>query len=69
MPANSGPVIVPRMLQGATRIWELFRMRLYFPESLRVITNSLLSSCPNHTGVRTGLPSRRNEVNEMYFCP
>ncbi len=36
--SNSGPVILPRMLQGAIRTWELFRMRLYFPESLRVIT-------------------------------
>ncbi len=36
--ANSGPVILPRMVQGAIRTWELFRMRLYFPESLRVIT-------------------------------
>jgi hypothetical protein len=36
--SNSGPVILPRMLQGATRTWELLRMRLYLPESLRVIT-------------------------------
>ena len=36
--ATSGPVILPRMVQGAIRTWGLFRMRLYFPESLRVIT-------------------------------
>src|ERR1700730_17944014 len=36
--ANSGPVILPRREQGAIRTWGLFRMRLYFPESLRVIT-------------------------------
>lgn len=35
---NSGPVTVPRMVQGAIRTSGLFLMRLYFPESLRVIT-------------------------------
>ena len=49
--ANSGPVILPRMVQGATRTWGLLRMRLYFPESLRVITYSLSSCSPNQTGV------------------
>jgi hypothetical protein len=37
MATNSGPVILPRIVQGATRTWGLFRIRLYFPESLRVI--------------------------------
>jgi len=33
---NSGPVILPRRVQGAIRTCELFRMRFDFPESLRV---------------------------------
>jgi hypothetical protein len=33
-----GPVTFPRMVHGATRTWELFRMRLVLPMSLRVIT-------------------------------
>lgn len=35
---NSGPVIVPRIVLGAMRTCGLLRMRLDFPESLRVIT-------------------------------
>ena len=35
---KSGPVVLPRIVQGAIRTPGLFRMRLYFPESLRVIT-------------------------------
>ena len=38
VPGNSGPVIRPRMVQGATRTHELLRRRLYLPESLRVMT-------------------------------
>ena len=41
VPANSRPVIFPRMVHGAMRTLELFLMRLYLPESLRVITYSL----------------------------
>lgn len=36
--SNSGPVTFPRIVQGAIRTRELLRMRLYFPESSRLIT-------------------------------
>ena len=36
-PGNSGPVIFPRIVQGATRTVGLFLIRLNLPESLRVI--------------------------------
>ncbi len=39
--ANSGPVIFPRAVQGAIRTLALFRMRLYFPESLRATRETL----------------------------
>ena len=38
VPGNSAPVILPRRVQGAIRTCGLFPMRLYLPESLRVIT-------------------------------
>src|ERR1700746_1783326 len=41
LPAKSGPVIFPFMLQGATLTRGLLRMRLYFHESLRVMNTSL----------------------------
>src|SRR5207302_8808956 len=47
---NSGPVTLPLALQGATLTAELLRMRLYFPESLRVLTYSFPLLSPNHTG-------------------
>ena len=36
--SNSGPVIFPFIVQGAIRTLELLRIRLYLPESLRLIT-------------------------------
>src|SRR3954467_1645649 len=68
-PGKSGPVTLPRILQGATCTCGLFRMRLYFHESLRVITYSFPSPSPNQTGVRTGVPSFLKVVSEIYFCP
>jgi len=65
--ANSGPFILPRMVQGAIRTCGLFLRRLYFPESLRVITYSLPFSSPNQTGVRTTEPSFLKVPREMYF--
>jgi hypothetical protein len=53
--------------QAAIRTWGLFRMRLYFPESLRVLTYSLSSSSPNHTGVGTAAPVLRKVERLMYF--
>src|SRR5215468_3463541 len=67
VPANSGPVTVPRMVHGAIRICGLLRMRLYLPESLPVITYNLPFSSPNQTGVRTTEPSFRKEDRETYF--
>jgi hypothetical protein len=55
------------MVQGATLTEELFRMRLYFPESLRVLTYSFPLLSPNHTGVQTAMPVFRNVASEMYF--
>jgi len=69
VPANSGPVILPRMVQGAIRTCGLLRMRLYFPESLRVITYSLPFSSPNQTGVCTTEPSFLEVPREVYFWP
>jgi hypothetical protein len=37
LPEKSGPVILPRMVQGATFTPGLFLIRLYFHESLRVM--------------------------------
>src|SRR5438270_7843912 len=65
--AKSGPFILPRMVQGAIRTCGLFLRRLYFPESLRVITYSLPFSSPNQTGVRTTEPSFLKVPREMYF--
>ena len=69
MPANSGPVILPRMVQGAIPTCGSFRMRLYFPESLRVFTYSLSSASPNQTGVGTATPLLRKVERLMYFRP
>ena len=44
-------------------------MRFALPMSLRVMTNSLPPSSPNHTGVATPTPVLRNVVSEIYFCP
>src|SRR6185369_15783826 len=68
-PVNSGPIILPRMMQGATRSCGLFLIRLYFPESLRLITYSLSSPSPNHTGVQTAVPFFRKVASETYFWP
>lgn len=66
-PANSGPVTVPRIVQGATLTRGLFRIRLYFHESLRVLKYSLPASSANHTGVRTAEPSFLKVVSETHF--
>jgi len=36
-PGNSGPIILPRIVLGATRTVGLFLIRLNLPESFRVI--------------------------------
>jgi len=36
--SNSGPLIFPRIVQGAIRTCELFRMRLHLPESASLTT-------------------------------
>src|SRR6185437_15839156 len=53
---NSGPVTFPRIVQGATATVGLFRMRLYFQESFRVMKYSLPSRSANQSGVRTPVP-------------
>src|SRR3982074_2626275 len=55
------------MVQGATRTWGLLRMRLYFPEVDRVITKSLSSSSPNHTGVATAWPVLRSILIQVFL--
>src|ERR1700716_450248 len=69
MAGDSGPVTLPRNVHGATRTCGLFRIRLYLPKIDRVMTYSLPSSSPNHTGVRTAAPFLRNVLREMYFWP
>jgi len=59
---NSGPVVLPRMVAGATLTPGLLRIRLYLPESLRVITYRRPFSSANHTGVITATPLFRNVV-------
>src|SRR6185312_1305254 len=54
--ANSGPVTLPRMVQGATATAGLLWMRLYFQESFRVMKYSLSSRSANQSGVRTPVP-------------
>ncbi len=66
---NSGPVTLPRMVQGATFTCGLLRTRFVFPISLRVITYSLSPSSPNQTGVATPVPFLRKVVKEIYFWP
>jgi hypothetical protein len=67
--ANSGPVILPRMVQGAIWTFGLFLMRLYFPESLRVIMYSFSSFSLNQTGVGTAAPFFRKLIKQTYFWP
>jgi len=67
VPSNSSPVILPRIVQGATLTRELLRMRLYLPESFRVITQSFPLCSANHIGVYTAAPFLRNVANERYF--
>src|SRR5258705_5560172 len=64
---NSGPVIFPRIVQGATLACGLFRMRLYFPESFRVIKYNLPSSSANQIGVCTAKPFLRKVARLTYF--
>ena len=65
--SNCGPVILPRMVHGAIRTWGLFRIRLYFPESLRVLTYSLSLASLNQTGVGTATPIFLKVVRHRYF--
>ena len=67
--SNSGPVILPRMVQGAIRTRGLLRMRLALPDFGLVNRYSLPSASANHTGVRTGTPDLRKLARERYFCP
>src|SRR6266576_1196229 len=67
--ANSGPVIFPRIVQGATFTCGLFRMRLYFPESLRVMKYNLPFSSANQLGVCTARPLLRKVARLTYFWP
>ncbi len=69
VPANSGPVILPPMVHGASFTCGLLRMRLYFPESLRVITYTLSSSSANHTGVFTARPLFRTWSTKCTSAP
>src|ERR1700756_1925528 len=62
---NSAPVAFPRTVAGAILTSELFRIRLYLPESLLVITYNLPASSANHTGVVTATPFLRNVVRLM----
>src|SRR5215467_4516 len=68
-PRSSGPVILPRIVQGASSTRELFRMRFTFPAFGLLKTYSLPPFSPNHTGVVTGTPFLRKDVREMYLCP
>lgn len=67
LPENSSPVILPRIVQGATITRGSLRIRLYFHESLRVIKTSLPSLSANQIGVRTAVPFFRKDASEMYF--
>ena len=68
-PENSGPVILPRMLQAATFTAGLFLIRLNFPESVRDFTYSFPPVSPSQTGVSTRAPFFRKVASEIYFCP
>jgi len=65
--ANSGPVTLPRMVEGAMRTSGLFRVRFTLPDVGFVNTYNLPSCSANHTGVLTGTPFLRNVVSKMYF--
>lgn len=67
--SNSGPVTLPRIVQGAIRTRGLFCIRLALPDFGLVNRYSLPSASANHTGVRTGTPDLRKLTKERYFCP
>jgi len=66
---NSGPVTLPRIVQGAISTRGLLRIRLALRDFGLVNRYSLPSASANHTGVRTGTPDLRKLVKERYFCP
>ncbi len=68
VPGNSGPVTLPRIVQGATVTLALFRIRLYFPNLLLVMKYNRPSDSANQTGVRTATPFFRNVARLTYFC-
>ena len=67
--SKSGPVTLPRIVQGAIRTRGLVRIGLALPDFGLVNRYSLSSASANHTGVRTGTPDLRKLVKERYFCP
>ena len=67
--ANSGPMILPRKVQGAMATLGLFRMRLYFPSLLPVMKYSRPFSSANQIGVCTARPFFRKVARLRYFCP
>ena len=67
--ANSGPVILPRMVQGAIRTRGLFRMRLYFPgvAASHHIELVIFLAEPDRGG--NAVPFLRTLIKETYFWP
>src|ERR1700722_7645334 len=67
--ANSGPVIFPRIVQGAILTCALFRIRFTWPNLLFVMKTGLSPSSANQMGVGTASPVLCKVAREMYFCP
>src|SRR5512138_328545 len=57
----------PVALHAATVTRAFRRMRFALYESASVSTSKFPLSATNHTGVETGVPSRRNVVRLTYF--
>lgn len=69
--AETGEVpslVRPRPLQGCTVTVSVCARRFALPDP-ELVQNPILTSskATTHTGVATGLPSRRNVVSRMYF--
>ena len=65
VPENFGPVILPRIVQGAILTCGLFRRRFTLPSLPLVMKQSLSFSSANQTGVYTGTPLLRKVATEI----